>query len=160
MSFISLWFSLVFKIAGSMPRNSCKVVSPNSSICREKNRSRMWAYLLQITIFFHDTVHIFWGWVLRLSSHRVPVYVSKAFLERLEHRSKICVIQTSMNVDPCRCRVKSLSTVATMPFWWFFRFSLHLNCPSIFPFERSQDIFNIIYFFARSCQKGLSRSRT
>ena len=56
MSFISLWFSLVFKIAGSMPRNSCKVVSPNSSICREKNRSRMRAYLLQIIIFVHDTV--------------------------------------------------------------------------------------------------------
>ena len=50
-----------------------------------------------------------------LSSHRVPVDVSKALFEQLEHKSK-CVIQTSMNADPCGCRVKSGAIVALMPF--------------------------------------------
>ena len=75
-----------------------------------------WKHPFFKSSYFFVTLYIFWGWFLRLSSHRVPVDALKAIFEQLEHKSKMRVIQTSMNADPCGCRVKSYSIVAMMPF--------------------------------------------
>ena len=75
----------------------------------------MKASLFLIIIIIHDTVHLL-RLILTAIEPSSACRCMKAIFEQLEHKSKMRVIQTSMNADPCGCRVKSYSIVAMMPF--------------------------------------------
>ena len=75
----------------------------------------MKASLFLIIIIIHDTVYLL-RLILTAIEPSSACSALKAIFEQLEHKSKMRVIQTSMNADPCGCRVKSYSIVAMMPF--------------------------------------------